>query len=270
MGRLRDYPVLHLNSVTERLGPVKAPSFRQASRVANTIRAGQPVHRFEEFSYSEIILLCVPASKTNQLVTELASTKLNWKRKTVLLCCNLHGSEILGPLAALGASVGSLALISEADDRRFLTEGDRMAVRLARLLIEEDGGQVVEVLAGAKQLCQAAFSFSSWLLQPLMDASVECFRNAGLTPGRAGTVADLVLQEAVRSYLKAGRRAWRPPRSVGERQAFLRQLDDLGRTNPDLEDFMRTTAIQSLRHMRRSHAWLEKPKPLVRRAAAGD
>ena len=229
MGRLRDYPVLQLSSVTEHLGPVMAPSFRQASRIANTIRAGHPVHRFEELAPGRVLLICAPESSTHHLVTDLASSRLAWKHRTVLLCCNSMGSEVLTPLAAHGASVGSLTLISDADDRRFLVEGDRTAVRHARTLVHENGGKVVEVLAGAKPVCQAAFSFSSWLLQPLMDASVECLRGAGLTPGRAGGIVDLVLQESVRTFLKAGRRAWKPPRSVQERQGFLRELEALER-----------------------------------------
>ncbi|MCP5111051.1 MAG: DUF2520 domain-containing protein [bacterium] len=187
-----------------------------------------------------------------------------------MLCSNRQGSEALEELAELGASVGSMNLVSESDELRFLIEGDRAAVRLARSLVEKEGGHVTEVLPGSFQLCTAAFALSSWLLQPLMDASVESLRHAGLNPGRAGSIVDLVLQNAVRSYLKAGRRAWQPPRSVRERQAFLRQIESLQRVNPELADYLRSNAIETLRHMGRSSRWLEQTKPLIRRAAAGD
>ncbi|MCP5114094.1 MAG: DUF2520 domain-containing protein [bacterium] len=267
-GRLRDYPVLRLRSVADRLGPVKAQSFRLASRIANSIHAGYPVHTAEELASAKVVLICAPDSRTPHLVTELASTRPAWQRRTILLCCNTLGSAALAPLAARGASVGSMALLTPSDERRFLVEGDRPAVRYAKSLIEPDGGQVIEVLAGTKPICQAAFSLATWLMQPLMNASTECMRDAGLPQGRASSVVDLVLQESVRSYLKAGRRAWSPPRTVQQRQSFLQQLDALDRVNPELARFLRTTAIETLRRMHRSSAWLEQTRPLVRRAAA--
>ena len=77
-GRLRDYPVLRFNSVVEHLGPVKAPTYRQASRVANTLRAGHPVKRFEDLSPCRTILICSPESRTPRLVADIAASRVQF------------------------------------------------------------------------------------------------------------------------------------------------------------------------------------------------
>jgi len=268
-GRLRDYSVLELRSVRAQLGPVQSASLRQASRIANTIRAGYPVRHVEEFAQSHVILICVPDAKLPRVVSSLADSNLHWTQTAVLVSEGSRGTEALAELAQLGAQTASLTSLNGADKPRFLVEGDRFAVRAARMLVEEGGGRIVEVERGSHGVCAASAAFASWLCQPLMDASAECLRHAGLTPCGAGAIVERAVSRSLRAYLKGGRRAYRAPSTLEERQAFLRQLEALRRRDPALAKFFERTATEALRRMGRSTTWLEASTPNTRRVAAG-
>lgn len=267
-GRLSEYPIVRLRGLVEHLGPVKAMSFRQASRISNTIHAGYPVHSYDDLARSRVVVLCAPEPRLTHFISAMARSRLRWDNKTVLLAGGSFGSERLHALAELGASVGSLSLLPESDEARYLVEGDRLAVRVARSLIEESGGRVLEVEQGTKEICAASISFASWLLLPLMDASVECLRHAGLTPGRAGPVVERLLHRSLRAYLKGGRRAFHAPQTDQQQEAFLRQVEALRKTDRALADLFEQSAALTLDRMGGSSAWLPNGQSRTSEAAA--
>ena len=59
-GNLSASPLARFRWPSETLGPVKASSFRLASRIANRLQAGHPVKDYREFDACDLILICVP------------------------------------------------------------------------------------------------------------------------------------------------------------------------------------------------------------------
>jgi predicted short-subunit dehydrogenase-like oxidoreductase (DUF2520 family) len=249
------------------LGPVAAINLRQASRVANALHAGFPVRSFDDFDRSDATLVCVPDAKLPGVVSGLAGSGVDWTDRVVLLCEGDRGSEALRELSRLGAVVASLSPLPSMDRPRFLIEGDKNAVRAASVLVEEDGGRIVEVEPGNHAVCGASAALASWLCQPLMDASTECLRHAGLTQGAASALVERAVLQSLQSYLKGGRRACSPPSTLEERQRFLRQLDGVRRNDPQLAEFMELSAANALKKMGRSTRWLEVPTATPRRMA---
>jgi len=247
---------------------VKAVSLRQASRVSNSIRSGYPVRRFEELARSQVVLICVPDARLPGVVSGLAASAVRWTGKSVLVCEGSRGSEALEELAVLGAETASMSSMHTADRPRFLVEGSQATVGAARALVEEAGGKVVEVQAGSHGLCAASAAFASWLCQPLMDASAECLRHAGLSQGSAGAIVERTVLQSLRSYIKGGHRACKSPSTIEERQAFLRQLTSLRRQDPALAEFFQRAAIDVLHRHRRSTKWIELNSPVPARSAA--
>ncbi len=135
-GSLTDAPLTRFWWLSERLGPVKSASYRVASRIANMLQAGHPVKDYAEFESCELILICVPEETVAQVVSEMASAGISWEGKAVVLCSTWLDSGELRELSARGASVGSISPIPGFDDERYLVEGDPLAIRQSKSLVE--------------------------------------------------------------------------------------------------------------------------------------
>src|SRR5258708_37381118 len=85
-GKLSGSPVSEFWRLSDRLGPVKAPSFRLASRIANSLRAGHPVRNYAEFDSCRLILVSVPDAILPAVVGEIASANICWRNKSIVLC----------------------------------------------------------------------------------------------------------------------------------------------------------------------------------------
>ena len=266
-GQVNRYPVTRLHNLAEHLGPVKAQSYRQASRIANTLRAGYPVHEYRELARSRVLLLCTPEKKFPALLAELGAAGLDWRRKAVMICGGPFDSGSLRELAARGAGVVSLHCLDGPQHLRFLIEGDRGAVRLAKRLVEGGGGVAIEIRPESSGVCAAGVSLASWLLLALVDASAGCFRKGGLTPGKAGPIVERIAQRTVRSYLKGGRRACRVLATAEDRSAFRYQLESLRKTDPALAGFFLDLALLALNRLGRDSRWLSEPGLAIQRAA---
>src|SRR5260370_33960967 len=106
-GKLAGSPVARFQWLSKQLGPVKSSSFRLASRIANSLRAGHPVRDYAEFDACRLILVSVPDAMLPAVVGEIASANICWRNKSIVLCSASLGSGELSVLSAPGASVAS-------------------------------------------------------------------------------------------------------------------------------------------------------------------
>ncbi len=215
-----------LPGLAEHLGPVKAPSYRLASRTVNSIRAGHPVGAYKELEGCRLILVAAPAGGVPRMAEELAATPLRWAAKAVIVCDERLDSGVLGALAGRGAHTGSLGPVEGFAEQRFVVEGDHLAVRYIRKLIEAGGGRVLELRQSAKPLYLAGMAFASSLVTPLLAASSECLRGAGLSSFQTSAVIERALARSLRGYLKGGKKSWSAP-PLGGAGAELEGLDPL-------------------------------------------
>src|SRR6185369_5646771 len=123
------------------------------------------------------------AAGVGPIVSALAAS-IECRGKTILLCDAGADSGLLKPLRSQGAAVGSIDLIP-GFDRRFVAEGDRVAVRQAKGLVKQIGGRVEAVDASKIAIYSAGLSFGMSLFTPLMEASLQCFLDAGMTKASA-------------------------------------------------------------------------------------
>lgn len=248
-----------MKNLADHLGPVKAQTYRQASRFANTLKAGYPVHNYSDLARSRVILFCAADRKLHTLLSELEAVDLDWQRKVVLLCAGYHDSGALQRLAAKGASVGSLFPVGGTQNSRFFVEGEPLAVRAAKVLVRESGGQVVQVTMGRSEVCSAGVMLATTLLVSAMHGSAQCFRQAGLSSREASATVGSLAQMSLRGFLKAGMRAYKLPRSPEERYVFRRQVELLGRIDPELGSFFSELGKLVLKSQGGDASWLEEP-----------
>ena len=267
-GQLRRYPVVRLRNLADRLGPVKAQSFRQASRFANSLKAGYPVHKYEDLADCQTIVVCATHRRLHALLSELEGTDFDWSRKTILLGCGQHDSGNLRGLAAKGASVGALFQFGSLQESRFFVEGDKAAVRAAKLLVEGSGGQLLEIRMGRSGVCAAGVTLATTLVISAMHSSVRCFRHAGLSSSDAAAAVGSLAQMSLRSYLRAGQRAFKLPRSAEERHAFQQRAESLERADPKLGAFFSDLGKLVLESEGWDSSWLDDPPLRVFHARA--
>src|SRR6266403_5940095 len=127
-GRVTGSVVGGFGRLSERLGPVMAPSFRLASRIANSLRAGHPVRNYAEFDSCRLILVSVPDAMLPAVINEIASANISWRNKSIVLCSALLDSGELSDLASRGASIGSISVIPGCEAPHYLVEGDPLAI----------------------------------------------------------------------------------------------------------------------------------------------
>ena len=235
-GKFSDSPVRRLLRRSAQLGPVLWPSFRIASRMANSLRAGYAVREYTEIESCRLILLSLPDKLIASVVSELASAPLCWYGKTVLLCSSWLDSSELEPLAALGASIGSLSLIPGFEDPCYLLEGDRLAIREMRRLRRENRVRLVTVERERKQLVLASQSCTGRLACALLLAASESLRHAGLSSAESSSIMEKQLQRTLRIYLRARRKA------IPETRHLSRQLRALELSDPRLAHYLKESS----------------------------
>ncbi len=268
-GKASNCPLTRLRNMPEWLGPVKAHTFRQASRFTNKQRAGYVAHEYSDLSSARTILICAEEENAGEIIGALAGVRMSWRRKSVVLCGGSRDQAALEGFRERGASTGVLTLLDATPQLWCLAEGDSVAVRTMKRLIESGGGRITEVSKGSLELCEAAVSFATWLLLPAVDASMVSLRKAGLSPRRAAPVVERLVERSLRGYLRSGRRSWKVPQTAEKRRAFTGQIETLFEADPELGELLAEMARISLRRVGGNDDWVAVPEAKVKGAASG-
>jgi len=231
-GSLTDSPLTRLGCLPERLGPVKSATYRVASRIVNMLRAGHPVKDYAEFDACILILVCVPDEAVSRVVSEMLSSGVSWRGKAVILSSTWLDSGALRDLSAHGASIGSISPIPGFDDQRYLVEGDPLAIRESKRLVERRDRRVVAIERSLKPFYLAALTCTGSLLFALLRVAFESLQLATVPPGFSATLLDRQISRTLRSFIKGGRRAYPTPRELP------RQLRALRVANPELARYL--------------------------------
>jgi len=152
---------------------------------------------------ADLFLISVPDDQIAGVAKELSNLRLD-RKPTVLHTSGALSSEVLLPLAARGWSVGSLhPLISIPDAGASVrgafwsVEGDRRAVRLAKMLVRDLGGTSFSIRSADKALYHAAAVMTSGSVTALFDVALEMLVAAGLTRKIARQVLQPLLVSTV-------------------------------------------------------------------------
>jgi predicted short-subunit dehydrogenase-like oxidoreductase (DUF2520 family) len=128
--------------------------------------------------------------------------------RVVLHASGALSSELLAPLRKRGASVGSmhpLVAVSDAAEAGaqslrgafYCVEGDRAAVRMARRVVRDLGGESFTVESSDKPLYHAAAVLTAGHVVALFDVALDTLRRCGLKERRAREVLLPLLRSAV-------------------------------------------------------------------------
>ena len=255
-GRVSRSFIASLPFLAGHLGPVKALSYRVASRISNALRAGHPVRDYLPLDACRTILIGVPEHQLGATLSGLAAAPIVWPGKSVVLCESWRGSEALEVLAQHGAACASLNSIDDEKGGSFLAEGDPAALQRVRELAGSSHLRVIEISPAAKPIFLASLTLTGEVLVPLLAAAAESLRAAGLSIPQVLAIIRVAVDRTARAYAKAGRKAWNAQLPPDQQEALCRQMTALSKTDPALERFFRQVSTAALEFFGKDTAWL--------------
>lgn len=148
---------------------------------------------------ADLFLISVPDDQIGGVARVLSKLRLD-RMPTALHTSGALSSEVLSPLAAQGWSVGSVhPLISVPDANAPISgafwsvEGDKRAIRLAKILVRDLGGTSFSIRTAEKPLYHAAAVMTSGNVTALFDVALEMLVECGLTRQTARRVLQPLL-----------------------------------------------------------------------------
>jgi hypothetical protein len=201
-GKFSDSPITRMRFVEAQLGPVKAPSLRVASRIANSLRSGHPVATYEEFENCDLILISVPDPLLATMIGELATGLSTWREKVVVACSVHAGCEQLASLADCGATTGTLAMIPGYEDRWLLLEGEKAVERKIRPLLADL--RVTAIGAFQKRHYLKALAGLGQQFLPCLKLAMDELKTSGIGGTEASEIVERQVARTMRSYFRSG------------------------------------------------------------------
>lgn len=200
-------PLTRLPNLRRQLAWVKSSSYRVASRAVNALGAGSPVEDVADMKRAGIWVVSVPVEDLAAALSELRSASVDWEDRVLMILSEEAESDSGMWFRENGATVATFAPI-DADESRFVAEGDSDAVRVVRSIVEDSRARrVIEIKKGAKATYLSGALAATQEVMPLIADAVERFQAAGISNLEAKSITEVLLTGAMRSYFRAGRRA---------------------------------------------------------------
>ena len=188
----------------------RGASLRNAQKLARQIgahaSAGPP-----RTMHAEVVWFCVPDGEIARAARGLAA-KIEWKGKIALHSSGALSSDELDRLRRRGAAVASVhPLMTFVRGSQpslagvpFAVEGDAAAVRVARRMVREMGGQSFPIRKSDKAAYHAWGTFASPLFAALLAATERVALLAGVKPEEARRRMIPILLQTLANYAAFG------------------------------------------------------------------
>ena len=257
-GSITRSPVSRFPEIVKLIGPVKAPTYREASRAVNALKGGVAVRSVEEIPAACLFLVCAPQGRVPHVVREMVDAVADWRGRDVVLCSESLDSRDLDLLARRGARTASMVALDWFDKPHFMVEGESRAVQRARKALEATRGRVVEIERLGTPLYTAAADLTSLIMLPLLEAATAALRDAGIPLPLAHKMVDRMVARSVRNYRKSGCKTWRAPSLHAAHPRLERQLEELQGRDARLSDFYHESMEAAVRYMAAAREPLKK------------
>jgi hypothetical protein len=224
-----------LPSRNRELGPVSAVSYRVASRIANTLRAGYPVRAAEELGKTPAVLFHAPPELVDALLELLEKAEIDWTGKALVFCDCPVNRAFRECFEAKGASTAVARQFGLSG--RILVEGnDGPALHAVHRIARELRLKAVEISPGSENLFDAAMTLASAAITPLINGAAALLRDAGIRDIEATRIASALFEQTARDYAHSGKQSW----TWYVRKPIASDLDaELASAGPRLEPLLR-------------------------------
>ncbi|HSB28794.1 MAG TPA: Rossmann-like and DUF2520 domain-containing protein [Pyrinomonadaceae bacterium] len=156
----------------------------------------------------DVVLITTPDDQLSTIADALSRLKFDSPHLPIVLhTSGALSSQVLSPLAEKGWRVGSIhPLVSVSDPVNgaklllgafWCVEGNRLAVKQARLMVGDLGGHCFSIKSTAKPLYHAAAVMTSGNLVALFDTAIDMLRHCGLQRKEAQKILTPLLQSTL-------------------------------------------------------------------------
>jgi uncharacterized protein DUF2520 len=226
--------VLRYPGLADGIGPIKALSPAVARRVSNFFRSGESVDSYEGLRECESVLIRVPDSSIPRIISEICGSRLDLTGMSFVLCESWLSSDSLADLKSRGATVATVVPVLGDNGKWFALEGQFVAVKRARRLLNGLNARTVELKPGTKHLYFAASAFAETLPRALFTAAQKALRMSGVTGKHLYELVEEMAQGMFRDLDRGTRGGWSGA-SVGcPEQIASGYIDELKKTSPEL------------------------------------
>jgi hypothetical protein len=198
-----------LPSRAREIGPVSAASYRVASRIANTLRAGFPVRSVAELGAVPAILFYAPPDQTENLLGFLETGAIDWAGKALIFCDCVVSRAVRERFETRGASVAvarefgvSGRIVLEAG------KGKDVAVQTVLRISRQLHLKAIEIPPTSADLFDAAVTLGSGAFTAIIDGTASLLRDAGIRDTDAARIAASFFEQTAREYAHSGKQSW--------------------------------------------------------------
>ncbi len=232
-----------------------APSKRKARELARTVRAHASTNKDAHLD-ADLVWFCVPDREIGVASRRVASV-VDWKKKIAFHSSGALASDELKALRQRGASVASIhpmmtfvsGSISSLKGVSFAIEGDAAAVRRARTIAKNLGGQAFIIRRQHKAAYHAWGSFVSPLLVAALVTGENLARTAGLSAAEARRKMLPIVRQTLANYEALGPAgAFSGPIVRGDAEIVRKHLEVL-KNLPEALEVYRSLTRAALRYL---------------------
>jgi predicted short-subunit dehydrogenase-like oxidoreductase (DUF2520 family) len=244
----------HLRRHGWRIGTVVTRSPVSSRAAVRTIGAGQPsAGPAVSVLAADVILLGVPDDALAAVSAALAKIGgSSWRGKVVLHTSGALDSNVLAPLARLGAATGSIhpmqtfggKIAPNLQGVTIAIEGTPRALRIARTIAKTLGGAPVVIARQNKPVYHATAVLAAGSGFPLIEISVQMLVGIGFSRRRAlQTLLPLSRQMLDNIERIGSRSAWTGPLSRGDYATIAKHVRVLRRYPPEVRQSYAALAL---------------------------
>jgi len=242
-------------TISEIVSRNSAGSRRKARELARKVEAHASTGDNAHLD-ADLVWFCVPDREIAATSRQLASV-IAWKRKTAFHSSGALASEELNMLRRRGAAVASVhplmtfvsGSIPSLKSVPFAVEGDAMAVRAARRIVRDLGGEAFTIRKQHKAAYHAWGAFASPLLVAALVTAEQLARAAGLSAVEARKKMLPIVRQTIANYEALGPAgAFSGPIVRGDAETVRQHLRAL-RKVPEARDVYLALARAALRYL---------------------
>jgi predicted short-subunit dehydrogenase-like oxidoreductase (DUF2520 family) len=233
------------------VGGVASRSVSTARAAVRAIGAGQPLDAAtHQLMNSRVVLITTPDSAIESVAKNLAHLGAKeWSGKVVLHTSGSLDSNVLRPLANLGAATGSMHPMQTFSNQNvpdlakciFGIDGSPAALQVARKMIHQMGGVAVRLSGANKAAYHAAGSFASAYVLALMETATRLLMTQGFKRRQAMRALLPLTRQTLDNFERVGPlAAWTGPLARGDFSTIERHVKALADFEPEYLEAYKT------------------------------